>query len=298
MSLDFSENLVEENLGQVNATTFNYRTDALTSKDDICFIEGEAALTIDQLPQSWQNIYAGTSNTKLSDPKTYVKMAQLFLYKMSHGDVDLFNSPDNSSDNNSNHLLAISNDLKPAFCKIFGTLATEALDFYGKDFEVDKYPEFDSIEKLLSSEEEDYQERKKILEIGRALFEEFGYDLPASFYHVHLAPIYREEVSEIRPLRFSEEDKNHARAWDASLHGQKVFPIQLTVQSISSKHGYFQEHGCGCNHAMTRVGATETSFDYQIRPAMRDTWIRDFIWTIWYEYAFFKFTPVTRFLVG
>ncbi|BAU08412.1 cobalamin synthesis protein P47K [Fischerella sp. NIES-3754] len=66
----------------------------------------------------------------------------------------------------------------------------------------------------------------------------------------------------------------------------------------SSKHGFFQEHGCGCNHAMARVGATDTSFDYQIRPQMRTTWIRDFIWTVWYEYAFYKFVPVTRFLVG
>ena len=249
-------------------------------------IEGEQATPLKQLPQSWQDILKGKSNTKLSHAEDYVKMAQLFLHKMSQGDVDLFNE--------SEHL----QHLKPAFCEIFGSLAWEALDFYGKDFDVDRYPNFDLVEQQLSPEEEDYNGRKQIVEIGRALFAEFGYDLPASFYHVHLAPVYREEVSEIRPLRFSEEDKLNARAWDASLHGQKVFPIQLMVQSISSQHGFFQEHGCGCNHAMARVGATDTAFDYQIRPEMRNTWIRDFIWTVWYEYAFFKFTPVTRFLVG
>ncbi|MEO1376978.1 MAG: hypothetical protein AAFW70_22325 [Cyanobacteria bacterium J06635_10] len=248
-------------------------------------IKGEQATPVNKLPQSWQNILTGKSNTKLSNPEEYVNMAQLFLHKMSRGDVDLFNESEGFE------------HLKPAFCEIFGSLAWEALDFYGKDFEIDRYPNFDLIEKELSPEDEDYTGRKQIVEIGKALFEEFGYDLPASFYHVHLAPIYREEVSEIRPLRFSESDKNHARAWDASLHGQKVFPIQLMVQSISSKHGFFQEHGCGCNHAMTRVGATDTSFDYQIRPEMRNTWIRDFIWTVWYEYAFFNFVPVTRFLV-
>jgi len=249
-------------------------------------IEGEQATSVDRLPQSWQDIYAGKSNTKLSNPEEYVKMAQLFLHKMSSGDVDLFNESDDL------------HHLKPAFCQIFGTLGWEALEFYGKDFDVERYPNFDSIEKQLSPEEEDYHNRKQIVEIGKALFAEFGYDLPASFYHVHLAPVYREEVSEVRPLRFSEEDKLNARAWDASLHGQKVFPIQLMVQSISSKHGFFQEHGCGCNHAMARVGATDTSFDYQIRPEMRLTWIRDFIWTVWYEYAFFKFVPVTRFLIN
>ena len=257
-----------------------------TSKESLSVvIEGEQAASVDRLPKSWQDINAGKSNTKLSNPEEYVKMAQLFLHKMSHGDVDLFNESENLA------------HLKPAFCEMFGTLAWEALDFYAKDFDVDRYPNFDLIEKELSPEEEDYTGRKQIVEIGKALFEEFGYDFPASFYHVHLAPIYREEVSEVRPLRFSEQDKLNARAWDASLHGQKVFPIQLMVQSISSKHGFFQEHGCGCNHAMTRVGTTDTSFDYQIRPQMRNTWIRDFTWTIWYEYAFFKFVPVTRFLV-
>ncbi|MEO1428400.1 MAG: hypothetical protein AAFV71_04905 [Cyanobacteria bacterium J06633_8] len=248
-------------------------------------IEGEQATPVNQLPQSWQDIFRGKSNTKLSHAEDYVKMAQLFLHKMSKGDVDLFNKYENLQ------------HLKPAFCEIFGTLAWEALDFYGKDFDVDRYPNFELIEQELSPEEDEYTERKQIVEIGKALFAEFGYDLPASFYHVHLAPVYREEVSEIRPLRFSEEDKLNARAWDASLHGQKVFPIQLMVQSISSKHGFFQEHGCGCNHAMTRVGSTDTSFDYQIRPEMRNTWIRDFIWSVWYEYAFFNFVPVTRFLV-
>ncbi|MEA5596847.1 hypothetical protein [Rivularia sp. UHCC 0363] len=283
MSLDFNENIVEETVSNVSTATFSTATKDLSSTN-ICLIEGEQAIAVNQLPQSWQDIYAANSNTKLSDPQAYVKMAQLFLHKMSNGDVDLFNE-------------SKSEHLKPAFCEIFGSLAWEALEFYGEDFKVEKYPDFDLIKKEILSEE-DCDERKKILEIGKALFEEFGYDLPASFYHVHLAPIYREEVSEIRPLRFSEPDKNNARAWDASLHGQKVFPIQLTVQSISSKHGFFQEHGCGCNHAMTRVGATDTAFDYQIRPEMRTTWIRDFIWTIWYEYAFFKFTPVTRFLIG
>ncbi|MEO0968037.1 MAG: hypothetical protein AAFX80_06750 [Cyanobacteria bacterium J06639_18] len=259
--------------------------ETLASPNSVSLIVGEQAIPLNQLPQSWQDIYAGKSNTKLSDPEAYVKMAQLFLYKMSRGDVDLFNDSETLE------------HLKPAFCEIFGKLAWEALDFYGEDFKVDNYPNFNLIAQELPPGD-DRAEREKVVEIAKALFAEFGYDLPASFYRVHLAPIYREEVSEIRPLRFSEEDKKNARAWDASLHGQKVFPIQLMVQSISSKHGFFQEHGCGCDHGLTRIGTTNSSFDYQIRPERRTTWIRDFIWTIWYEYAFFKFTPVTKFLVG
>ena len=287
MSLNTSEKLMDQKTAsQVNEVDFIPTIrNSLPFEEDVCLIEGEQARPVNQLPQSWQSIYAGSSSTKLSDPEAYVKMAQLFLHKMSRGDVDLFNESENFQHR------------KSAFCEILGSLAWETLKFYGEDFDVNKYPNFDLIEKDESQKQEDYAERKKIIEIGQALFEEFGYDLPASFYHVHLAPVYRKEVSEVRPLRFSEEDRNNARAWDASLHGQKVFPIQLMVQSISSKHGFFQEHGCGCNHAMTRVGATDTSFDYQIRPNMRTTWIRDFIWTVWYEYAFYKFVPVTRFLV-
>ncbi|RAM52110.1 MAG: hypothetical protein C6Y22_07970 [Hapalosiphonaceae cyanobacterium JJU2] len=288
MSLNASEKLMEQKTAsQGNQTDISaIIKNSLSFGENKCLIEGEQATPVNQLPQSWQDIYAGKSHTKLSDPEAYVKMAQLFLHKMSHGDVDLFNES------------ADFLDCKPAFCEIFGKLAWKTLEFYGEDFDINKYPNFDLIEKELILEQEDYVERKKIIEIGRNLFDEFGYDLPASFYYVHLAPISRKKVSEVRPLRFSEEDRKNARAWDASLHGQKVFPIQLMVQSISSKHGFFQEHGCGCNHAMARVGATDTSFDYQIRPQMRTTWIRDFIWTVWYEYAFYKFVPVTRFLVG
>jgi hypothetical protein len=287
VSQKVSENLIEQaQVGKRNEAFLNSTIqEKLLVEDDVCLIAGEQAIPVNQLPQSWQDICTGKSNTKLSDPEAYVKMAQLFLHKMSRGDVDLLNESDNFE------------RLKPAFCEIFGKLAWETLEFYGEDFHVDKYPNFELIEKQIS-QEDDYTERQKIVEIGKALFEEFGYDLPASFYHVHLAPIYREEISEVRPLRFSEEDRKNARAWDAALHGQKVFPIQLMVQSISSQHGFFQEHGCGCNHAMTRVKTTDTSFNYQIRPEMRTTWIRDFIWTVWYEYTFFKFVPVTRFLVG
>ncbi|MEL6163875.1 MAG: hypothetical protein AAFR37_08965, partial [Cyanobacteria bacterium J06628_3] len=72
-------------------------------------IEGEQATPLKQLPQSWQDIFTGKSNTKLSNAEDYVKMAQLFLHKMSKGDVDLFNE--------SEHL----QHLKPAFCQIFGS---------------------------------------------------------------------------------------------------------------------------------------------------------------------------------
>ena len=111
-------------------------------------------------------------------------------------------------------------------------------------------------------------------------------------------------------------DTSHCGACTVVMDGHAIksctaFAVQadgrelMTVEGLEQdgklhplQDGFFQEHGCGCNHAMTRLGTTDTSFDYQIRLNMRTTWIRDFIWTVWYEYAFYKFVPVTRFLVG
>lgn len=251
--------------------------------EEIC---GEPAFPVSELPAVWREIAAGAPGYRMREREAYVKMAQLFLYKLAQGDVDLFNKRE---------------DLLPgreAFKRLFGVLGTEALEFYGADFHETRYPRFDEVRARLNAGAEDYESKLKVVEIAEELFEEFGFDMPGSFYHVHLAPLNREEVCEIVPLRFSEEDKANARGWDAALHGQKVFPIQLAIQSISSRKGFFWEHGCGCNHGLSRVGKAETAFTYSLRPEMRTTWVRDYIWTCWYEYAFFPFTPVTRFLTG
>lgn len=249
-------------------------------------IAGEEAFTLEQLPEVWKTIASGSEEFKMEDREAYVKMAQLFLYKLSKGDLDLFNKRDDFQEH------------KEVFTKIFSKLAYETLEFYGEDFKIENYPNFDEVEASIHPEDPDKEDKIKVVQIARELFADFAYDLPASFYKVHLAPIARAQVCEIVPLRFSEDDKKNARAWDASLHGQKVFPMQLFIQSISSEKGFFWEHGCGCNHGLSRVGRTETSFKYRLRPEMRKTWVRDFLWTVWYEYAFFNFTPVTKFLTG
>lgn len=248
-------------------------------------IESEKASNISALPKEWQEISKGQGNTGLTDADAYVKMAQLFHYKMHNGDIDLFNK------------IKGFDHLKPAFCEMFGKLADETLSYYGADFDRERYPDFAALRIELKAQNVD-ADKIKVIDIAEDLFKEFGYDMPASFYGVHLAPIYRDQVCEIRPLRFSEQDKYNARAWDASLHAQKVFPMQMRIQSISSQHGFTWEHGCGCNHGLARVSAAQEKFSYTIRPEMRTTWVRDFIWTMWYEYAYFNFIPVTKFLTG
>jgi hypothetical protein len=102
-------------------------------------IAGENAVTISQLPVVWQNIATGESNVALSEPKSYVQMAQLFQYKLEQGDLDLFNER------------ADIIHLKPFLAQLFGQLARETLEFYGNEFLIENYPEFTEILRQLDS---------------------------------------------------------------------------------------------------------------------------------------------------
>ncbi|MEA5579645.1 hypothetical protein [Anabaena sp. UHCC 0451] len=248
-------------------------------------IAGENAVPISQLPPIWQNIAAGKANVGFKNPQIYLEMAQLFQYKLAQGDVDLFNERP--------ELI----HLKSAFSQLFGKLADETLEFYGNDFLIDQYPNFEQLIRDVESKGSEYANEVKVALIGMELFNEFGYELPASFYHVHLAPIYRDHVFEERALRFDKRDIEHKRSWDAILHAGKVFAMQMKVQSIASKYGFTYHHGCGCNSHLSSIDAAEGEFNYEINPEKYQRWLRSFIWTAWYEYAFFQIVPNTSYLV-
>lgn len=250
-------------------------------------IADENAVPLESLPKVWQKIANSAEGyEQMKDRNTYIKMAQLFLYKLSEGEIDLFNERDDLKSS------------KEGFKKLFQKLAWETLEFYGEDFHISRYPNFEILKKNLNLKDPEYKTRSKVIKIAENLFDEFGYLLPASFYWVHLAPLYRESPFQVVPLRFSKQDKLNARSWDAALHGQKVFPMQMRIQSVSSKEGLLWEHGCGCNHALSQAGITDEAFNYSIRSDMKKVWIRDYVWTSWYEYAFFQITPVTKFLIA
>ncbi|MFB2771896.1 hypothetical protein ACE1AT_21800 [Pelatocladus sp. BLCC-F211] len=244
-------------------------------------IASESAVHVSQLPPVWQDIAKGRANVGLADTQSYVEMAQLFQYKLEHGDVDLFNERKDLA------------HLKPAFSQIFAQLAKETLEFYGQDFQIHNYPNFREI---LESKVEDTNSFN-VACIGMDLFQEFGYELPASFYHVHLAPFYRDHVFEERALRFDERDREHKRPWDAALHACKVFAIQMKIQNIASKYGFTYHHGCGCNSFLSSIDVAQGAFEYELSPEKRQRWIRSFVWTMWYEYAFFPIVPNTVYLV-
>ncbi|MDZ7963279.1 MAG: hypothetical protein RMY34_36425 [Aulosira sp. DedQUE10] len=257
----------------------------LLEAPSVTVMKSENAVTVSQLPSVWQDIAEGVSTVGLCDPQSYVEMAQLFQYKLEHGDVDLFSDrPDLAH-------------FKPLFSQLFGQLARETLEFYGHDFMTSSYPNFAKILRDVESKGVEYSDEVKVARIGIELFDEFGYELPASFYHVHLAPIYRDHVFEERALRFDKRDIEHKRAWDAVLHAGKVFAVQMKVQSIASKYGFTYQHGCGCNSHISSIDASSGAFVYELSPQKRQRWIRSFIWTAWYEYAFFSIVPNTIYLV-
>lgn len=252
---------------------------------NVTVIAGENALPVSQLPPVWQDIASGIANVGFCNAKIYVEMAQLFLYKLERGDVDLFSERPELA------------HLKSSFCQLFGQLGRETLEFYGHDFMTYNYPNFAEVLDNLESKGVEYTNEVKVARIGMELFAEFGYELPASFYHVHLAPIYRDYVFEERALRFDKRDIEHKRSWDAMLHAGKVFAIQMKIQSIASKYGFTYQHGCGCNSHLSSIDASRGAFTYELDAQKRQRWLRSFIWTAWYEYAFFPIVPNTSYLV-
>lgn len=249
-------------------------------------IAGECATGLADMPEIWRNIATGQAPCASPDRDALVQMMMLMHHKLTTGDVDLFKGVDDP-------------DRRAAFVTVMKPEVVTMLEYFGGDWDPTRYPNFDQIEDRLDTSDAEHEDRLGVVKIGRALFDYYGYHMPASFYWVFLAPVERAGVCEIVPLRFSENDKANARAWDAHLHAAKVYPHQLTFQSISAEQaGMFWLHGCGCNHGLSRLGRTDAVFHYRMDEEARLMWIRDALWTAMYEYVFFLFTPVTRLMTG
>jgi len=84
---------------------------------NLTVIAFENAVPVSQLPSVWQDIAACVANVGISDPQSYVEMAQLFQYKLEQGDVDLFNERPELE------------YLQSSFSQLFGKLGWETLEF-------------------------------------------------------------------------------------------------------------------------------------------------------------------------
>lgn len=241
-------------------------------------IQGEPAVPLHAMPHSWQRIATGDW---MSEPKVYTAMAQVFLAKHQQGNVLFCDRPDAAH-------------LKDAYCEGNGQLAYEAIEHYGNAFLPENYPNFEEIRQQVGAVSDQTPERIALVETVHDLFKELGYDVPATFYWTFLHPLQRDDIFEIRSFRFSEQDAGVARQFDAILHGGYVSMLRRLIDSISSRHGYFIEHGCGCENHLAKLKPCDSPFDYQLPAATRRKTLRAFVWSVMEEYLLFEQRAATR----
>jgi hypothetical protein len=241
-------------------------------------IAGEPAVPLESMPESWQRIAKGTW---MSEPRVYTAMAQVFLAKNRQGSVLFTERPE-------------TKHLKSAYCEGNGQLAWEAVTHFGDAFLPENYPDFEQIRKAIQTRASQQQECAALVEIVSDLFDQLRYDVPATFYWTFLHPLQRSNLFEVRSFRFSESDLDVARKFDAILHGGYVSMLRRLIDSISSRHGYFLEHGCGCENHLAKLKPCDSPFDYTIPDEARQKTLRAFLWSVMEEYLLFELRSATR----
>ena len=241
-------------------------------------INGEPAVPLEYMPKHWRRIAVGEW---MSEPRVYIAMAQVFLAKHQQG-----------------HMLFLERSevkhLRSAYCEGNGQLAYEAVAHYGEAFLPESYPDLQQIRRDVQSSSSQQTERMALVNIVSDLFDDLGYDVPATFYWTFLHPLQRSDVFEIRSFRFSEQDVAVARKFDAILHGGYVSMLRRLIDSVSSRRGYFIEHGCGCENHLAKLKPCDSPFDYKIPSETRRKTLRAFFWSVMEEYMLFEQRAATR----
>jgi hypothetical protein len=254
-------------------------TSELNSADlDLTTINGEPAVPLDKMPESWQRIFSGSWMT---EPRVYTAMAQVFLAKNQFGHYLFLERPD-------------TDRFKSAYLEGNHLLAWEAVTHYGAAFLPESYPDFAQLQSQVCSEPNQQDGRLALFNIVNDLFDELGYDVPATFYWTFLHPLQRQDLFEIRSFRFSEQDLMIARQFDAILHGGYVSMLRRLIDSISSRYGYFLEHGCGCDNHLAKLKPCDSPFDYAIPDDARCKTLRAYFWSVMEEYLLFELRSATR----
>ena len=254
------------------------RSTMTTSTLNLITINGEPAVRLEAMPESWQHI---ASSNWMTEPRVYTAMAQVFLAKNQQGHVLFAERPETTH-------------LKDAYCEGNGQLAWEAVSHFGEAFLPESYPDMQQIREALPVNDRQQQERLALLNVVSDLFDELGYDVPATFYWTFLHPLQRSDLFEVRSFRFSEQDLGIARKFDAILHGGYVSMLRRLIDSISSQYGYFLEHGCGCENHLAKLKPCDAPFTYTIPTEARQKTLRAFLWSVMEEYMLFELRSATR----
>ena len=257
-------------------------TSTFTTASKLISINGEPAVPLEAMPTSWQRI---AQADWMTEPRVYAALAQVFLAKNQGGHV-LFLERSNTG------------HLKDAYRQGNGQLAWEAVAHYGEAFLPEQYPDLEQIRSQIEASDAQSNEKKAnclaLINVVSDLFSELRYNVPSTFYWTFLHPLQRDDLFEVRSFRFSEQDLAVARQFDAILHGGYVTMLRRLIDSISSRYGYFIEHGCGCESHLAKLKPCDSSFDYTIPPEARKKTLRAFFWSVMEEYLLFELRSATR----
>lgn len=233
-------------------------------------LRGVDAVEVSELPLVWQQIAVGELKIGHSDYEFLVALARLFHTKATDQSSEIFQRQgfQQSAD----------------FHFFYTDGATETLEFFGHDFIQSAYPDFDLA--LETARAKDGAER--VVAFVQAVFDDFGYALPASFYWMLLCPIERDSIYEARPMFFDPQMQGVKRAYDACLHGFNVTAILMRVQTHASQRGLLLQHGCGCDHSLAQMipGKEQLSFEFESDKG-RQKAITAYLWRCWNEYLLF-----------
>jgi len=233
-------------------------------------LQGVDAAEVGDLPLVWQQIAASNVKVGHSDPDFLVALARLFYTKATDRSPEVFQQKGCQQ----------SADLSAFYSN--GT--QETLEFFGHDFIQSAYPDFDLV--LETARAQDGAER--VVAFVRAVFNELGYDFPASFYWMLLCPIERDSIHEARPMFFDPQMQGVKRAYDACLHGFNVTAILMLVQAHASEQGLLVQHGCGCDHSLAQLipGNAKLSFEFESARGRKKA-LTAYVWRCWNEYLLF-----------
>ena len=233
-------------------------------------LQGVDAVEVSSLPPIWQQIAAQDVAVGHSDSGFLVALARLFYTKATDCSPEVFQQKGFQQ----------SDD----FQAFYNNGAKETLEFFGRDFLQSAYPDFDLA--LETARAQDGAER--VVAFVRAVFQDLGYSLPASFYWMLLCPIERDSIYEARPMFFDPQMQGVKRAYDACLHGFNVTAMLMLVQSHASEQGLLIQHGCGCDHSLAQIipGKEKISFEFESAQG-RQKALTAYVWRCWNEYLLF-----------
>lgn len=253
-------------------------------------LQGVDAVTVAGLPLIWQQIAAGNVKVGHSEPDFLVALARLFYTKATDLSPEVFQQesfPRVSLQQASLQQASLQQEdgqQTSGFQSFYVRGARETLEFFGHDFIKSAYPDFDLV--LENARAQDGAER--VVTFVRAVFNELGYELPASFYWMLLCPIERDSIYEARPMFFDPQMQGVKRAYDACLHGFNVTAMLMLVQAHASEQGLLIQHGCGCDHSLAQLipGKAKLSFEFESAQG-RQKALTAYVWRCWNEYLLF-----------